>query len=53
MTKLAKLLLPHAQPHELRRRVHALYLAIGFGVIGAILVAGILYWMHYGDRFRP
>jgi hypothetical protein len=53
MTKLAKLFLPHAQPHELRRRVHALYFAIGFGVIGAILVAGILYWMYYGDRFRP
>lgn len=52
VTKLVKLFHPRAQPHELRRRSHSLYVAIAVGIIGALLVAGILYWAHYSDRFR-
>jgi hypothetical protein len=52
MTKLLKLFHPHAQPHELRRHLHALYVAIAVGIVGALLVAGILYWVQCGDRFR-
>ena len=52
MTKLVKLFHPHAQPYELRRHTKALYMAIAAGILGALLAAGILYWVQYSEKFR-
>jgi len=52
VTKLIKLFHSHAQSQEVRRQLRAFYVAIGVGIVVALLVAGILYWLQYSDRFR-
>lgn len=53
MSDAASISVQRIKRHARRRLLRTLYAALGVGMVSALAVAAVIYWLYQAGRFRP